>query len=174
MKRLCLLLALLWQLSASAQIETPGSGAGGGGGSTVTFSNAYYGPFTNLLTYGNSTNFGLQSLATSYTSNALYQPVGLGNASSTIVVNMLGGSMQVVNLTADTSIVVSNATIGANVSILLLGTNNNQFKVIMPTYVRLFSGAITNIVTTNKSMIVSLTSFDSVTNNIVSTISIQP
>lgn len=174
MKRLCLLLALLWQLSASAQIETPGSGAGGGGVVVGGGTNApYYGPFTNLLSYGISTNLGTNFTLFGYKSNLLYQPVTLASA-STITVNMLGGSMQVVNLTNTATIAVTNLTAGANVSLLLIGPAANQYNVIMPSQVRLFSGAFTNIVTTNKSMIVSLTAFDANISNLVATISIQP
>lgn len=171
MKRLCLLLALLWQLSAFAQIETPGSGAGGGGGGGT--GTPYYGPFTNLLSYGISTNLGTNFTLFGYRSNLLYQPVTL-NSTASLTVNMLGGSMQIMQLTTNTTIAVSNVTAGANVSVLLLGPAANQYNVIMPTQVRLFSGAITNAVTTNKSMIVSLTAFDANISNLVATISIQP
>jgi hypothetical protein len=166
-----LALFLLSACCATAQIETPGSGVGGSGsGGSGT---PYYGPFTNLAVYGTSTNFGTNYTFFGYRSNLLYQPVSLSSSAS-LLVNMLGGSMQVMTMTTNVTISVTNVSAGANVSVLLIGPTNNQYNVIMPSYVRLFSGAITNAVTTNKSMIVSLTAFNSNTNDLVATISIQP
>lgn len=145
MKRPCLLLAALWPFAASAQIETPGSGA------TVTSTASSSSTFSNLF----------------------YQPVTM-SASNVTWVNMLAGSMKVVPLTANTTIVPTNLTAGANVSLLLIAQGAAQYNVVMPSNVRLFSGSLTNAVTTNKAMIVSFTAFDSQITNLVATISVQP
>jgi hypothetical protein len=140
--------------------------------STVTIKSGTL--LTNLYIYGNSTNVGTMVNATSYHSNLVYRPISLASPASTLTVDLAGGSMQVVTMTNNTTVAITNAAAGVNVSVLFIGPTNNQFNLIMPSGVRLYSGAITNAVTTNKSAIVSFTAYDSISTNVVATVAIEP
>jgi hypothetical protein len=95
-------------------------------------------------------------------------------ASTNMTIDLKGGSMQVVTMSADTTLAITNVAAGRNVSVMFIGPTNSEYKLIMPSAVRLYSGAITNTVTTNKSAVVSFTSFDGISTNTVTTIAIEP
>ena len=82
--------------------------------------------------------------------------------------------MQIVRMTNDTTVAVTNSAVGCNVSVLFIGPTNSEYKLIMPSGIRLYSGAVTNTVTTNKSAIVSFTAYDNVSTNLITTIAIEP
>jgi hypothetical protein len=184
-----LALFLLSACCATAQIETPGSGVGGsvgggGGSSSISTNDNQFGPsvtltlksgllLTNSYFYGLSTNVGTFVSAITYGSNIIYQPSRI-TTSSNITINLDGGSMQAVTITSDVSLSVTNVASGKNVSVFFNTTNTGEYKLIMPSNIRLFSGAVTNTITTNKSSVVSFTSFDGINSNLVVTVAIQP
>ena len=148
MKHLIAALAVLLPLVAEAQIKTPGSG----GSSTATF------------TPGGTLVPGILQ----------YTPTTLTSPSNLCWINMAANSMQVTTLTNNTSVLLTNITVGANVSVMFLGPSTNTFNVILPATLRLYSGAITNAVTTNKSAVISFTAFSTNTADVVATVAIQP
>jgi hypothetical protein len=172
-------------INGQVDLHISSAAAGGGGGSSLVTNANQFGAdttltiksgalLTNLYIYGNSTNVGTIVNATSYHSNLVYRPISLVSPASTLTVDLAGGSMQTVTMTNNTTVAITNAAAGVNVSVLFIGPTNNQFNLIMPSGVRLFSGAITNAVTTNKSAIVSFTAYDSISTNVIATVAIEP
>ena len=82
--------------------------------------------------------------------------------------------MQNFTLTTNTVLSLTNITVGANVTLLCAGSATNAFTVVMPTGIRLYSGAVTNTITTNKSALVSFTAFGMGPSNVVGSVAIQP
>ena len=103
----------------------------------------------------------------------LYSPLALGPTNS-LVVDLSTNSMQNFTLTTNTVLSLTNITVGANVTLLCAGSATNAFTVVMPTGIRLYSGAVTNTITTNKSALVSFTAFGMGPSNVVGSVAIQP
>jgi hypothetical protein len=154
-----------------------GQGTGTGAGGTLNFRTAPAGSTgSSANSYATRMSIDSTGLVTAYTlasSNLTYLPKTL-TASTNVTVDLAAGSMQSLTITADTTLAVTNVGIGRNVSLFVNMTNANEYKLIMPSGVRLYSGAVTNTVTTNKSAVVSFTSFDGISSNLVTTVAIEP
>lgn len=155
-----------------------GQGTGTGAGGTINFRTAPAGGASSSSVNSYVTRMSIDStgLITAFTlasSNLTYLPKTL-TASTNVTVDLAAGSMQSLTITADTTLAVTNVGIGRNVSLFVNMTNANEYKLIMPSGIRLYSGAVTNTVTTNKSAVISFTSFDGISSNLVTTVAIEP
>jgi hypothetical protein len=155
-----------------------GQGTGTGAGGTLNFKTAPAGGASGSSANAYVTRMSVDStgLVTAYSlasSNLTYLPKTL-TASTNVTVDLAAGSMQSLTITADTTLAVTNVGIGRNVSLFVNMTNASEYKLIMPSGIRLYSGAVTNTVTTNKSAVVSFTSFDGISSNLVTTVAIEP
>ena len=155
-----------------------GQGTGSGVGGTLNFKTAPAGStgssLNSYVTRMSIDHTGKVTAPFLATSNLLYLPVALASPAATVTIDLAGGSMQYVTMTNDTTIALTNSAAGRNVSVFFVGPTNNQYKLIMPSSIRLYSGAVTNTITTNKSAVVSFTSFDGISTNLVTTVAIEP
>ena len=92
---------------------------------------------------------------------------------NTTTIDLASTAMQTMILTNHVTLALSNIGPGRSISLLCYGTNN-QWNVVMPTGVRLYSGALTNVVTTNKSCVIGFSAFGNYVSNVVTTIAIEP